>query len=511
MSTKTTYIDPRGTMRPGYIVGGKTYKDPEGTTPVDNGSIVFAGGKQYYKSNGVGELWDPNNPDQKTNWGKPKEDATLGSSSSGMGGGYTGNSSPYDIDLQQEIDNLYNARRESQIAGLKSAAESAIGNLTKTYNTGLSDLDTTQSGIGERYYGKRNQAAAQSDIGAMNFAQYMASRGVKGSAGGMPEIYRNNALQGTLGDLDASEAQDNAAIDRQRSLLTSAYNTDIDTVNNQLTSGIAEAGASLDAAALQQKIDMLKAQAEKSAAQTTADKNAWLGTIGRFSNDYQAEINRVQNDGDPSNDWQIPYLQSARQDKINAQNQNDQQRFMDTIGQYAGQYGQQADIIQNDGDPSNDWQIPYLRTAAAEEAAAQAAQKSGGHYSGGGSPSGSTASGQDAGIVDTMLGFGNDTTAYEYLIGLGLAQGKTDMLWNFYTNSGGTSGGTSPFNDATGSDRYDNAGSLFSENEYSLFVNSLPGYRTANGQRAAIQDAYTEGKITEQQAQALLAKLGIAY
>ncbi len=447
MSTKTTYIDPTGTMRRGYIVNGKTYRDPEGTTPVDNGSVVFAGGKQYYKSNGVGELWDPNNEDQPTNWGRggvadPRENTSLGGGRSGNS--YGGSSSPYDIDLQREIDNLYRAQRESQIAGLKSAAESAIGNLTKTYNTGLSDLDTTQSGIGERYYGKRNQAAAQSDIGAMNFAQYMASRGVKGSAGGMPEIYRNNALQGTLGNLDASEAQENAAIDRQRSLLTSSYNTDIDTVNNQLTSGIAEAGASLDAAALQQKIDMLKAQAEKSAAQTTADKNAWLSTIGRFSNDYQAEINRVQNDGDPSNDWQIPYLQSARQDKINAQNQNDQQRFMDTIGQYAGQYGQQADIIKNDGDPSNDWQIPYLRTAEAEEAAALAAQKSGGGYSGGGSYTGggSADSGQDAGIVDTMLGFGNDTTAYEYLISLGLAQGKTDMLWNFYTNSGGTAGGT---------------------------------------------------------------------
>lgn len=36
------------------------------------------------------------------------------------------------------------------------------------------------------------------------------------------------------------------------------------------------------------------------------------------------------------------------------------------------------------------------------------------------------------GIVDTMLGFGNDTRAYEYLVGLDLSTSKTDKLWALY-------------------------------------------------------------------------------
>ena len=42
----------------------------------------------------------------------------------------------------------------------------------------------------------------------------------------------------------------------------------------------------------------------------------FLTTMGQFFGDYDAEIKRNENDGDTSNDWQIPYLKTARQDKI---------------------------------------------------------------------------------------------------------------------------------------------------------------------------------------------------
>lgn len=46
------------------------------------------------------------------------------------------------------------------------------------------------------------------------------------------------------------------------------------------------------------------------------EKQDFVNTINRFSNDFQAEINTILNDGDPTNDWKIPLLQSARQNKI---------------------------------------------------------------------------------------------------------------------------------------------------------------------------------------------------
>ena len=46
-----------------------------------------------------------------------------------------------------------------------------------------------------------------------------------------------------------------------------------------------------------------------------------INTFGAYSNDYQARINDLKNDNDASNDWQIPYLNSLRNDKIAGQNQ----------------------------------------------------------------------------------------------------------------------------------------------------------------------------------------------
>ena len=61
------------------------------------------------------------------------------------------------------------------------------------------------------------------------------------------------------------------------------------------------------------------------------EKSEFANTIGAYSNDYQAEINRVQGNNDASDDWKVPYLQAARQKKIldmqNAQAAADQQAF----------------------------------------------------------------------------------------------------------------------------------------------------------------------------------------
>lgn len=50
------------------------------------------------------------------------------------------------------------------------------------------------------------------------------------------------------------------------------------------------------------------------------EMDKYANNIGQFSNDYMAEINRVKGDNDPSNDWQIAYLQNARNQKISGQN-----------------------------------------------------------------------------------------------------------------------------------------------------------------------------------------------
>lgn len=61
---------------------------------------------------------------------------------------------------------------------------------------------------------------------------------------------------------------------------------------------------------------------------------------------------------------------------------------------------------------------------------------SSGRSSGGSSRSGSASqSGDGLGIVDTMLGMGNDTKAYEYLVNLGYTNKITENLWELYQNT----------------------------------------------------------------------------
>jgi hypothetical protein len=64
------------------------------------------------------------------------------------------------------------------------------------------------------------------------------------------------------------------------------------------------------------KLQALQGFKKDAQAETDRARQEWLGTIGQFGQDYTAEMNRVRDDGDTSNDWQLGYLQAARQDKL---------------------------------------------------------------------------------------------------------------------------------------------------------------------------------------------------
>lgn len=85
-------------------------------------------------------------------------------------------------------------------------------------------------------------------------------------------------------------------------------------------------------------------------------------------------------------------------------------------------------------------------------------------------------------------------------------------------SGGGSSGGssssgnyTSSFKNTTGAYRYgDNPGNGFTDAEYRKFDNSLQRMRTKEGQYVAIEDAVLEGKLTDEQGNALLSKYKIS-
>lgn len=259
-----------------------------------------------------------------------------------------------------------NTTRTGKQTALDTAKNNYLTNLDTALQSGLENIANEEAKIDPYYYDLRNQAQGQSDVGALNFAQYMAGRGIKGNAGAMPEIYRNAALQGQMGGLNRQQAANQAEIDRMRTTTQNQYGSNKANVLNNYEADLAglereyltnrqgmmdayeqdriSAQAGLDAQGLQAFIDQMNADrlfslneagitgtyggtptlAGQEFQQKLDDKAkaSYLDTIGRFGDNYQAEIDRVQGDNDTTNDWQIPYLQAERQKKV--QNQAEQ-------------------------------------------------------------------------------------------------------------------------------------------------------------------------------------------
>jgi hypothetical protein len=100
-----------------------------------------------------------------------------------------------------------------------------------------------------------------------------------------------------------------------------------------------------------------------------------------------------------------------------------------------------------------DAEIANLKTAYDKAQAASVSSGSRSSSSGSGGSSGGSSgsgSGSTSGIVDTMVGMGSDTKAYEYLLGLGYSNAKTEQLWSLYEaarDDGGSGSSTPSFSD----------------------------------------------------------------
>jgi hypothetical protein len=222
---------------------------------------------------------------------------------------------PY-ADMLAEIE-----RRQRELA--EAQRQSRIAALSKQKEQALSSLQAEEAALKPYYYDLRNRTAAQSDIAAKNFAEYMAAQGIRGSAAGLPEIYRQSALQGQLGTLSRQEAADIADIARRRSGIESAYESDV-----------AAAMADIDAQTLQNYIDNMRIIQAQRIADLAAQGKTSTGELtlqgreaqqnelarqaallaARYYDDIQAYINTL----DP-NDPLVPYLYAERRKKIQAE------------------------------------------------------------------------------------------------------------------------------------------------------------------------------------------------
>lgn len=215
--------------------------------------------------------------------------------------------------IQDMIEELSKQMKAQRIAELQAAYERALTDLETTYGerknvlgttkesyitalenalrSNISQLESELAKIQPFYYDKRNEAAASSDIGALNFAQYMASRGVKGAAAGLPEIYRNAALQQRIGALDVAEAQDVAEVERARSDIQREYEANLANVLKNYASDL----KALEDYYLRQKSGLSSAfEQDKLAALAGIDAQRLQAMIEQMNRDRQFGLQEGQ-------------------------------------------------------------------------------------------------------------------------------------------------------------------------------------------------------------------------
>lgn len=118
----------------------------------------------------------------------------------------------------QYIRDLQQAQTQASLAGLDRAR-----------NQALSNLQSERSNIQPKFYEAKRQQIGQSQTGARNFAEYLASKGLNSSGlAGQGEMMRQGALQGQIGALNQQETQAYTDIGRRTSDVENAYLSDVE-------------------------------------------------------------------------------------------------------------------------------------------------------------------------------------------------------------------------------------------------------------------------------------------
>ena len=242
-----------------------------------------------------------------------------------LGTGTTITPTPTAYNPLADIEALTNLQRQKSAADLAAKRDSSLASLSEQ-----------RSGITPAYQGQRTTQDTSSKIASKNFAEYLAQRGQNNPVGesGTMNQFKTASDIANMQSLSNLYGQEQSALDKN--------SRDVSGVQTGYNSDVASANMGIDAQALQIKIDALQSAQNKADTQAQADKvfnynvsqdklstdtaaktkteNDFVNTLGAYSGDYQAEINTIANDGDITNDWKLPYLKAARQEKVNAQN-----------------------------------------------------------------------------------------------------------------------------------------------------------------------------------------------
>ena len=285
-STSSVYT-PKGSNTDSYIQ----------STNSDDYNAIQAAKQAYAEAQKAGDQAGMSNANATANAIRAKygySGGTDGSEYIGIKQEVKEESNPYEeamADLQDRYDELNKQQQEANKLAVKQ---------------GTQRLENQKASINQSYDDSARQAYIANMQSKKNLPQQLAANGLTGGATetanlGLQTSYENNLNNININRNNAINDIDNAIIELQN--------------NGDLTA--AEQALANSQAALSAYQNLLGNKINYDITKKQNDLSAQLSTIGQYSNDYQAEIDRrtAINPNDPL----IPYLIAARQEKINAQ------------------------------------------------------------------------------------------------------------------------------------------------------------------------------------------------
>lgn len=330
---QTYYYTPTGEKLIGYNIDGKTYKDAQGTQRIDVGSYTYAG-DQWWQMGDTGGI---------------AVDSPI----------FT----PEIPDFSKEISDLYNAIKNYQpqmpnipypnmknynFGDIQNQLNALISQVQNYQGADYMNMDEAiaraSSQLGGMYNQTLEQALEQYNKNAISRGMFgqLPVEALKAQAISESELNKANAIN-ALGanlysqDFDRAQRENQnyyQQINKLAELLGQQYNTELGRYQgdinryNTLYNQAREADQDYFNNIARQ-LDLLETQYNM----RNNEIDRYVQNIGQFSNDYMAEILKLQNDNDPSNDWKIAYLQNARNQKIAGQNESQAKAQSETFRQ----------------------------------------------------------------------------------------------------------------------------------------------------------------------------------
>jgi hypothetical protein len=197
-------------------------------------------------------------------------------------------------------DNLAEAQRKQRISQLEQAYKRSIG-----------ALSAEQQALEPRFQEQTRQASAQNLMAGKRYEDLLAERGLAQSGmAGQGELARSVALQGQMGNIQSQRQQVLSDLERRRT-----------EAEQNRAYGEEQALAEIEQQSIQNRIAQESQERQRAEQTQNLNMDLFGQTIGRYSDNYQQEINNLLAQGVPQDDYRIAMLQAARQQKIQGQQQ----------------------------------------------------------------------------------------------------------------------------------------------------------------------------------------------